>query len=186
MPTSLFNLPNLTYVALRDNRLESLPANVLTAGKLRECYLQNNRLQNSLPRNVDRPSATPLTLALDNNRFNGSVPEAWTTITFDELTLSNNQLTGELPALRMPTRLDISNNQFTKLPALAQSSFTQGKTSVLVCHSNELTFDDLLPNRAYLSCSDCQDRYAPQADVRLNLDRNLKSGENYHAYATLG
>lgn len=178
VPARLFNLPNLTFVALRDNRLESLPTNVLAAGKLRECYLQNNRLQNSLPRDVDRPSATPLTLALDNNQFNGSVPEAWATITFDELTLSNNQLTGELPALGMPVRLDISNNRFTKLPTLTKTSFSRGKTCVLVCHSNQLTFDDLMPNREYLNCPNCQDRYAPQADVRLSLDRNLKSGES--------
>lgn len=177
LPASLFNLPNLVYLALNDNQLETLPGNVLSSPKLRECYLQNNRLKGALPRDVNRGGTTPLTLALQNNQFTGSVPEAWESVIFDELTLNNNQLTGEFPAMGMPKRLDISANNFTALPALEKSSFTRGQTCVLICHTNHLTFDDLLPNQEYLSCSNCQNRYAPQEEVRINLDRNLKSGE---------
>ena len=177
VPASMFNLPNLIYLALNDNQLESLPGNVLSSAKLRECYLQNNRLKGALPRDVRRGNTAPLTLALEDNQFTGSVPKAWESVIFDQLILSNNQLTGEFPAIGMPKRLDISANNFTALPALEKSSFTRGQTCVLVCHSNLLTFDDLVPNREYLSCSNCQNRYAPQEEVLINLDRNLKSGE---------
>ncbi len=177
VPASLFNLPNLAYLALNDNQLESLPGNVLSSATLRTCYLQNNRLSGALPRDVNRGDTAPLTLALENNQFTGSVPEAWESVVFDELTLHNNQLAGEFPAIGMPKLLDISANNFTVLPTLSKSSFTRGQTCVLVCHDNRLTFDDLVPNQEYLSCSSCQDRYAPQEEVLINLDRNLKSGE---------
>ncbi len=177
VPASVFNLPNLKYLALNDNQLESLPNNVLSSARLRTCYLQNNRLKGALPRDVNQGTATPLTLALENNQFTGSVPEAWENVVFDELTLQENQLTGEFPAIGMPKRLDISANNFTALPALEKSSFTRGQTCVLICHTNRLTFDDLVPNQEYLACTTCQDRYAPQEEVFINLDRNLKSGE---------
>ena len=178
VPASLFGLPNLTYLALNNNQLESLPANVLSSAKLRECYLQNNRLEGALPRDVSRGSATPLTLSLGNNQFTGSVPNGWENVTFDELTLNNNQLGGEFPQMGMPRQLDISSNTFTKLPKLEKSAFTQGQPCVLVCHTNRLTFDDLVPNQEYLACATCQDRYAPQQEVRIHVDRNLKSGES--------
>ena len=178
IPAAIFTLPNLTYLALNDNRLESLPSNLLASAKLRTCYLQNNQLQGALPRDVSRDTNTALTLILGNNQFTGSVPEVWKDILFDELAINNNQLSGEFPSIGMPLRLDISHNQFTKLPALAKSSLTRDATCVLICRNNQFTFEDLVPNQAYLACSSCQDRYAPQPDVMVNLDRNLALGSS--------
>ena len=176
VPPSVFSLPNLIYLALNDNQLTSLPSNLLSSAKLEECYLQNNRLEGSLPRDVSRSSEVPLTLLLGNNRFIGSVPTAWTNVTFDELTLNDNLLSGEFPPIGMPRRLDISGNQFTELPPLERSATTRNGGGELICRENQLTFEDLLPNQEYLACATCQDRYAPQADIPINLDRILTLG----------
>ena len=173
VPAALFE-SSLAYLDLHGNRLEGLPKNLFTSAKLSACYLHDNQLVGALPRDVSRGSTTPLTLTLANNELTGSVPESWTKVTFEELTLNNNQLEGAFPAVPMPRNLDISVNQFTKLAALPGGI---SATGTLVCHSNQLTFDDLLPNRQYLNCADCQDRYAPQGDVSLNIDRSLKANE---------
>ena len=178
VPTGLLVLPNLSSLSLHNNRLETLPDNVLSSSALRYCYLHNNQLQGGLPREAKRDAARPITLTLGNNQLTGSVPEAWTSVTFDELTLNDNQLTGIFPPLAMPLNLDISANEFLQLPALRQSAFSQGKTSVLVCHSNRLTFEDLLPNRDYLACANCQDRYAPQLEVSVGLEQSATPGED--------
>ena len=172
IPASIGSLPTLTYLALNDNQLASLPSNLLSSAKLRECYLQNNRLKGALPRDISRSADTPLTLILSNNQFIGSVPEVWTSVTFGELALNDNQLSGKFPTIRMPRRLDISANQFTKLPPLPKAA----ATGELICRDNYLTFDDLVPNREYLACASCQDRYVPQKDILINLDRMLTLG----------
>lgn len=173
VPAALFE-SNLAYLDLHDNRLESLAGNLLTSSKLRACYLHNNLLAGGLPRDVSRSATAPLTLTLARNQFTGSVPESWTDVAFEELTLNNNQLAGSLPALSMPKKLDISANRFTALPALPNARSSAGE---LICHTNQLTFEDLLPNRQYLNCADCQGRYTPQADVVVTIDRGLKAGE---------
>ncbi len=172
-PTALFE-SNLTYLDLHDNRIEGLANNLFTSSKLRTCYLHNNRLAGALPREVGRESTVPLTLNLSLNQLTGSVPESWTRIAFEELALNNNQLGGSLPALPMPKRLDISGNGFTKLATLPSVG---SSASVLICHNNQLTFEDLLPNRRYLNCTSCQDRYAPQGDRVLTIERSLKAGD---------
>ena len=172
VPAPIFDLPKLAYLALNDNQLTSLPSNMLSSAKLRECYLQDNRLEGALPREVSRSADTPLTLILSRNRFTGSVPNAWVDITFDELAINDNQLSGEFPAIGMPRRLDISANQFTKLPPLQKTA----PTGELLCRDNQLSFEDLLPNKEYLVCARCQDRYAPQQDILINLDRILTLG----------
>ncbi len=173
IPTTLF-ASGLAYVDLHDNRLETLASNLLTAAKLRTCYLHNNQLVGGLPREVSRSADVPLTLTLALNQLTGSVPESWTKIAFEELTLNDNQLTGAFPAISMPKRLDISTNNFTKLPAFPNNRSSSG---ILICHHNQLTFEDLLPNQQYLTCADCQDRYAPQGDTVVSIERNLKAGD---------
>ena len=173
IPSTLFGA-GLTYLDLHNNRFETLASNLFTSSKLRECYLHNNRLAGNLPREVSRATDAPLTLTLAQNQLSGSVPQSWTKIAFEELTLNNNQLAGSFPALSMPKRLDISVNEFTKLPALPNARSSAG---TLICHSNKLTFEDLLPNQQYLTCANCQDRYAPQGDRAVNIERSLKAGD---------
>ena len=173
IPSTLFGA-GLTYLDLHNNRFETLASNLFTSSKLQECYLHNNRLAGNLPREVSRATDAPLTLTLAQNQLSGSVPQSWTKIAFEELTLNNNQLAGSFPALSMPKRLDISVNEFTKLPALPNARSSAG---TLICHSNKLTFEDLLPNQQYLTCANCQDRYAPQGDRAVNIERSLKAGD---------
>lgn len=173
IPATLFE-SGLTYLDLHDNQFETLASNLLTASKLRECYLHNNRLAGVLPREVRRKIDALLTLTLAQNQLTGSVPASWTAIAFEELTLNDNQLAGSFPALSMPKRLDISVNNFTKLSALPNNRSSAG---VLICHSNKFTFEDLLPNQQYLKCADCQNRYVPQGDRVVNIERSLKAGD---------
>ena len=173
IPTSLFK-NNLVYLSMHENQLETLPSNLLTNPKLTECYLHRNRLAGSLPREVNRPDDLPLTLTLARNELTGSVPESWTKVAFEELTLNQNQLVGVFPPIRMPKRLDISVNNFTKLPALPNA---RSAAAVLICHSNYFTFEDLLPNQRYLTCADCQNRYSPQGEAVVNVERSIKAGD---------
>ena len=172
VPSSLLRLSELTYLALNDNELTTLPGNVLSSKSLTRCYLQNNRLSGPLPTASERNISSPLTLSLAHNQFSGSVPDSWSTVSFDTLLLNNNTLSGAFPAIRMPRYLNISTNQLT---ALSIKPSTKSAT-VLVCHSNELTFADLLPYQAYLACDDCSDRYAPQQAITLSVNRNVRSG----------
>ncbi len=170
IPPSLFET-GLRYLDLHDNQLESLPTNLLTTSALQECYLQNNQLAGGLPREVSRDTDNSFTLHLANNQLTGSVPPSWSSVDFEELLLNDNQLAGTFPSLPMPRRLDISTNNFTKLPAFTNQRSSAG---TLVCHTNQLTFDDLLPNRRFLDCADC---YAPQGEVAVNIERNLSTGD---------
>ena len=173
VPSTVF-ASNLSYLDLHDNRLEGLAGNLFISSKLRECYLHNNRLVGSLPREVSRKADAPLTLTLAQNQLTGSVPDSWTAVAFEELSLNNNQLAGSFPAMPMPKRLDISVNAFTKLAPLPN---VRSSVGVLICHTNRLTFEDLLPNQRYLTCQDCQDRYVPQGDRNANIERSLKAGD---------
>ena len=176
LPAALPGLPRLVYLDASNNQLTSLPNNLLASNTLAECYLQDNVLSGSLP-NATRTNKQPLSLNVSNNQLTGPVSGTWSSVVFDQLNLSNNQLTGDFPATGMPMLLNIASNRFSRLPALSKTDFSRNAACVLICDNNQLTFDDLMPNQEYLTCSTC--RYSPQAKQALNKYENATSGASY-------
>lgn len=118
IPSWLWSLPNLAQVNLSSNNLEgSLPSYIHLKAQTgpRVADLHSNRLQGPLPLSFGSMEV----LDLSNNHFNGTLSSQvfgnhWD-INF--LSLSNNNLSGELPKSLSESRsleiLDLSNNKIS-------------------------------------------------------------------------
>lgn len=153
---------------------QAFPASISQLTNLEELTISNAKMSGQLPGELAQLKALTR-IDLSYNQLSGPVPKSWAQMTLDKLVLNNNQLSGEFPAMTMPRQLDISTNQFTVLPELPSSGDQPGQ---LVCHSNQFTFEDLIPNQAYLTCTDCQDRYVPQQEVNLDIRHTVAYPEN--------
>ncbi|GKA03343.1 probable inactive receptor kinase RLK902 [Tanacetum coccineum] len=118
---TLGNLTELTTLSLRYNALAGpLPADIFNLAKLRNLYLQNNLFSGPIP-----DSFTPLVNLVRanfaNNKFSGTIPGSINNLTrLATLYLENNALTGQIPDLSRPTivQFNVSNNNLTgEIPA---------------------------------------------------------------------
>lgn len=99
IPYSLGHLPNMFALSLAQNKLSGqVPASLGNLSQLSELYLQENNLSGPIPgalgrcKNLDK-------LNLSCNSFGGGIPEELFTLSSlsNELDLSHNQLSGEIP-----------------------------------------------------------------------------------------
>ncbi|KAK7271420.1 hypothetical protein RJT34_27301 [Clitoria ternatea] len=117
-PTSLFNLPNLTYIYIQNNNLSGrIPENIGNLAQLDVLSLTGNRLTGPIPSSISQ--LTQLTqLKLGNNLLTGTVPESLknlVNLTF--LSLQGNQLQGTIPnffsSFTNLRTLELSRNKFS-------------------------------------------------------------------------
>lgn len=169
VPAKLMTLSALQTLSLENNRLTTLPESFFSSNTLTTINISQNQLSGSLPKSVNRTSTAALSLNLSKNQLKGAISEALTRINFSQLDLSENQLEGTFPAMKVASFISIAFNNFSTLAKL--TDLDQGSEKlVLWCQENNLTFDDLLPNAEFLSGNNAAQRYSPQ--------RILKSGIN--------
>jgi hypothetical protein len=145
IPTWFGNLPELWTVDLGSNQLSgSIPASLGNLSKLYSLNLWNNKLTGTIPNSFGKLSRLRTFLVL-NNQLSGSIPDSLANATnLNHLDVSNNQLTGKIPdnfRNLNSTFLYFSNNKIDSMPNLAGI-----RTNYFVIDSNQLTFDDILPN----------------------------------------
>ena len=98
IPDELGNLPNLELLGLSDNRLSGgIPSKLGNLSKLEYLWLRYNRLSGSIPPELGN-LGNLVTLDLRNNLLSGSIPPELVNLSRTRLFLSDNQLTGCIPA----------------------------------------------------------------------------------------
>ncbi len=178
VPPDLMTLPALESLSLENNLLSSLPENFFSSNTLNSINLSKNQLSGNLPKTVNRTSTANLTLNLSKNLLNGTLSEALTKINFAQLDLGENQLEGNLPALKVASLVNIAFNRFTSLSKLI--SVQQGTEQLLLsCQGNKLTFEDLLPNSNYFkrgSGTAAAQYYNPQDTIVADIRETVIGG----------
>ncbi|MEQ8473539.1 MAG: FG-GAP-like repeat-containing protein [Marinoscillum sp.] len=142
VPTSLFELPNITYLNLDRNQIVGFPATAGTSS-LQSLLMQGNQLE-TIPAEIGGfPGLLQLDLSLNNisgdlptelgqntslqylllyrNSFTGNIPTEWGSLSeLRVIDLSDNQLSGDVPAVMSNwinlEELIIPRNNFISLP----------------------------------------------------------------------
>jgi gliding motility-associated-like protein len=192
-----FNLPNLGFLFLYDNQLSGVIPN-FNLPKLYSLSLSGNQLSGSIP-NFNLPNL--LRLYLYDNQLSGSVPN-FNLLNLQTLWLGNNQLSGAIPNFNFPNLtglylesnqlsgtipnfnfpklegLYINNNHFDSLPMLSFPTLKKEITNSILgfrSHSNELTFDDILPNIGFTTTATFI--YTPQDSIFKDTTITAKVGD---------
>ncbi|CAL0308315.1 unnamed protein product [Lupinus luteus] len=115
LPQSIGKMTNLEYLDLSNNKFTgSIPQSLGELISLTYLSISNNKLVGNIP--LSLVSCTKLSvIRLEGNRFNGSIPEGLFGLGLEKIDLSNNDLTGSIPAgsnrlLETLTDLDLSKN----------------------------------------------------------------------------
>jgi RHS repeat-associated protein len=122
IPSSLFDLPAIRILTLAGNKLTGIiPLNTGNATALTYLSLSTNQLSGSIPTSIGNLTQL-LVLGLNVNSLSGQIPTGVGTLSkLQTLNLSTNQLTGPVPSLSGLTNLtaiDLSNNKLSgSLPA---------------------------------------------------------------------
>lgn len=175
LPAELVGLPLLQTLSLEENRLSALPANLFSSNSLTSINLSKNLITGELPKTVNRTSTNLISVDLSENQIQGIVSENLSKINFSRLDLGVNQLEGRLPALKVDTYINVASNNFTALEKLQDIGQNQSNL-ILWCQSNALTFEDLIPNIAYLSGNNSSQRYSPQDTIQVGINETLNEG----------
>ena len=117
IPGPVFELANLTYLDLRENRLTSLPPEVGQLTSLRNLFLNDNQLT-SVPPQIGALSHLR-SLDLNNNQLRGLPRELGQLDHLESLMLRGNQLEALPPVVSRLRRLEalwLDENQLASLP----------------------------------------------------------------------
>nr|GEX92025.1 probable LRR receptor-like serine/threonine-protein kinase At4g36180 [Tanacetum cinerariifolium] len=129
--TSNLNLPYLTTLDLTNNYFTgSIPGSFSKLTRLTRFSLSSNSFNESIPDSVNSFPDSLEELYLDNNNLHGPVPHSLNTLqNLKRLELQNNQLSNSLPELTQLTSLyflDVSNNLISgELPASFPANIIQ-------------------------------------------------------------
>ncbi|RMG78615.1 MAG: hypothetical protein D6714_17685 [Bacteroidetes bacterium] len=140
-------MPNLLRIYLHQNKLTGTLPEWQTP-KLKEVLVANNELEGPLP---DWSRLSDLQyINVANNHLSGRLPAFQNLTQLRELNLSNNRFEGALPLLvNMPylRAVFLENNRFS------EGSYWTGLPELKACSlaGNQLTFEDLMPCRDWLS-----------------------------------
>ncbi|MCK4664225.1 MAG: T9SS type A sorting domain-containing protein [Bacteroidales bacterium] len=172
IPTGIGNLNLLIELHLEDNQLNGeLPNSIGGMTSLKKCYLQLNQLSGPIPDGLGDMVQLER-LWLYNNQFT-SIPNIIGNLSnLTNLNIKDNQLTGEIPSsicnLSKLTYLSLYGNQLNSCPELNLPNLYY-----LYINSNNLSFDDILPNLGYPTVL-----YSPQAKVGNADTVYLSTGDN--------
>lgn len=131
-PNTISNLSELNTLSLRFNALSGpFPTDILSLLNLRNLYLQGNLFSGPIPDSVSSLSNL-VRLNLASNNFSGPISPNINNLTrLATLYLENNGLTGSIPDLTQPglVQFNVSNNQLTgqipaKLSGMPESAFS--------------------------------------------------------------
>lgn len=117
IPSPVFELTNLTYLDLRENRLTGLPPEIGQLTSLRNLFLNDNQLT-SVPPQIGALSHLR-SLDLNNNQLRGLPRELGQLDHLESLMLRGNQLEALPPAVSRLRRLEalwLDENQLTAVP----------------------------------------------------------------------
>ena len=129
LPTSLGQLPDLTYLYLQRNQLTGqLPASLGQLTRLTALYAGNNALSGLIPASLGQLSGLEQ-LGLDRNRFAGGVPTSFGQLTrLRVLYLNTNELNGSFPSVLLQCAqlraLYLGENKFTGVVPTTLSQLT--------------------------------------------------------------
>lgn len=177
LPAELVGLPVLQTLSLEENRLSALPANLFSSNSLTSINLSKNLITGELPKTVIRNSTVQMDVNLSENMLTGIVSEELGKINFSRLDVSENQLEGTLPGLKVDTYINVADNNFSGIAPLQDIGQNQSNL-LLWCQSNALTFEDLLPNIKYLSGNNASQRYSPQDTIKAGILKTIEGGES--------
>ena len=124
LPDSWSNMSSISTLRLNNNFLRGTLPDSWSALNVRLLFLNGNALQGTLPQLWGSLSLFALafglrTLALHDNAFEGQLPALWSNMSLlTSLTLSNNSLSGTLPAgwplgFRKLSKLSLDGNQLS-------------------------------------------------------------------------
>ncbi|XP_061341596.1 receptor-like protein kinase HSL1 [Gastrolobium bilobum] len=99
LPESIGNLGQLGTLDLHNNKLTGeLPKGIQSWKKLNELNLANNNIGGKIPNEIGSLSVLNF-LDLSNNQFSGKIPLGLQNLKLNQLNLSYNRLSGDLPPL---------------------------------------------------------------------------------------
>jgi hypothetical protein len=99
LPESIVNLSQLGILDLHNNNLSGeLPKGIQSLKKLNELNLANNEIGGKIPEEIGSMSVLNY-LDLSDNQFSGYVPLSLQNLKLNQLNLSYNSLSGEIPPL---------------------------------------------------------------------------------------
>ncbi|XP_061353616.1 receptor-like protein kinase HSL1 [Gastrolobium bilobum] len=115
LPDSIVNLGQLGILDFHNNRLSGeLPKGIRSLKKLNDLNLANNEIGGKIPDEIGSLSVLNF-LDLSRNQFTGKVPRGLQNLKLNQLNLSYNRLSGELPPLLAK---DVYKSSFLGNPGL--------------------------------------------------------------------
>ncbi|XP_076912306.1 receptor-like protein 6 [Bidens hawaiensis] len=164
IPKSIRNLTQLGYIDLSINNLIGQIPSFQMCKNLTHVYLSRNSLSGMIPSDHFQDLENFLSVDLNFNRFNGSIPSSLFSLKkLQQIKLSNNNFDGLVPnftnaSLSSLDTLDLSSNMLEG--EIPKSIFELGKLSILILSSNNLSgtvktqyFQDRLSNLTTLDLS---------------------------------
>lgn len=123
IPESLSNLTRLRRLALSGNSFNSeIPSSIGSLSNLEELYLDNNNLQGTIPSSFNGLKSLKR-LEIQLNSLNGQMPNLWSINNLYYLDISDNAVTGELPASLPNSLVQISARNNSLSGFLTSESF---------------------------------------------------------------
>ncbi|MBA0719105.1 hypothetical protein Golax_006811 [Gossypium laxum] len=110
---TLKDLPNLTTLSFMNNSFNGPIPELNKLKELRSAYLSFNKFSGQIPANAFDGLILIKKLHLSQNQLTGAIPASLATLPkLTELKLDGNQFSGKIPDFRLPIQtLDLSNNQ---------------------------------------------------------------------------
>ncbi|MFK7949327.1 MAG: PKD domain-containing protein, partial [Saprospiraceae bacterium] len=140
---------------------------------LTRLLLNNNQLSGSIPDFLYLPNLTILNLHY--NQLSGTIPNFLNLSNLLHIEINNNELNGIVPVftnLPVLTSFSAHENQLDSCPDF---SYLPNFLSLRVSE-NQMTFDDLIPNKPYMTPSFY---YSPQDSVGIKQNIALNIGDTY-------
>ena len=163
LPSRIGQMDSLTMLVMDRNALEGpLPESIGGCENLEILALNDNFISGSLPESVGQLKNLR-ELLLFNNHLTGSLPASMVQMnSLEILWMQSNGLTGEVPPFSLANlrSLRLNNNAISGLPDLSNNPFGIGFPDGLSVELNQLSFDDILMNRALIGTA--RFSYAPQ------------------------
>lgn len=188
LPTSLYNLSNLTYLDLSNNEYELyiLPQ-ISNLQRLETLLLNNNKLSQNLPMSIGNLPKL-ITCNLSNNLLDGEVPiQLYYSPSLRTLNLSYNSFKDALPnGLPLPSvlsYLDLSHNLFQTEPLETTNSTIPIQLVYSFNSFKNLSYLDLSFNN--LKDFEKIDFYDLKNLVTIKLNNNKLNGELSERIATI-